>query len=30
MMSKSQLIGKIAAEHDGLSKKDVKGVLNLS
>jgi nucleoid DNA-binding protein len=27
MMSKSQLIEKIAAEHDGLSKKDVKGVL---
>ena len=27
MMSKSQLIERIAAEHDGLSKKDVKGVL---
>ena len=27
MMSKSQLIEKIAAEHEGLSKKDVKGVL---
>jgi nucleoid DNA-binding protein len=27
MMSKSQLIEKIAAEHEGLSKKDVRGVL---
>ena len=27
MMSKSQLIEIIAAEHDGMSKKDVKGVL---
>src|SRR5215208_5000896 len=27
MMSKSQLIEKIAADHEGLSKKDVKGVL---
>ena len=27
MMSKSQLIEKITAEQDGLSKKDVKGVL---
>ena len=27
MMSKSQLIEKIAAEHEGLSKKDVKGVI---
>ena len=27
MMSKSQLIEKIAAEHEGLSKKNVKGVL---
>ena len=27
MISKSQLIEKIAAEHEGLSKKDVKGVL---
>jgi nucleoid DNA-binding protein len=28
MLSKSQLIEKIAVEHDGLSKKDVKGVLD--
>src|SRR5688500_3236356 len=27
MMSKSQLIEKMAAEHEGLSKRDVKGVL---
>src|SRR5438270_2567703 len=27
MMSKSQLIEKIAAEHEGLSKKEVKGVI---
>ena len=27
MISKSQLIEKITAEHEGLSKKDVKGVL---
>ena len=30
MMSKSQLIERISAEHDGLSKKDVKGVLEVS
>ena len=29
MMSKSQLIEKITAEQEGLSKKDVKGVLEL-
>ena len=28
MLSKSQLVEKIAAEYDGLSKKDVKGVLD--
>ena len=28
MLSKSQLVEKIAAEHEGLSKKDVKGVLD--
>jgi nucleoid DNA-binding protein len=27
MLSKSQLVEKMAAEHGGLSKKDVKGVL---
>ena len=27
LMSKSELIEKITAEHEGLSKKDVKGVL---
>jgi len=27
MMSKSQLIERITAKHDGMSKKDVKGVL---